>query len=493
VGITSFWENDFIMSISETSNLTSTSPFNWKSLFQLVLSILAAVLLLGVAALIAVSGVVQYFNQGSDGMNLTQTFMVAASLAFAGVLVLPSAWYAWKNLAFPAPKPKPRPEPKGFGIILTLLVLVVVPGVLWLGNWVSEYEQLAWFVLPLLNIIANGLPAFWLVYIGTRGLNPGSPRRQWGIFATGLVVSPAVILVIELFALIGYGGLALLWAVFNPSISSQLQVLIFRLQNAAPNQDAIFRILLPILLRPGILFAAFAFISVIVPIIEEALKPIGVWFLAGQKLTPAQGFAFGVLCGAGFGLFENLGNTSGVSDAWAILASTRITTLLLHCLTTGLVGWALASAWSQKRYLRLGITYAFAIILHGLWNGMAVLSTISSLEGQVDVAIPAKLQQIGNFSSIGIIILLVFNLILYISFNAVLRNSISTNDSLSTGVNEPFNLTKDEATPSVQAGSIIPATTSPNPSNSYTPPLSANEDQRLTSLDNPPVNLESNP
>jgi len=481
------------MSTSETSHLTSTSPFNWKSLFQLVLSVLAALLLLGVAALVAVTGVLQYFNQGSGSSDLTQSFMVAASLAFAGILVLPSAWYAWKNLAFPGPEPKPRPEPKGFGTILTLLVLVIIPGTLWLGNWVSQYDQLAWFVLPILNIIANGLPAFWLVYIGIRGLNPGSPRRQWGVFASGLVLSPAIILIMELLALIGYGVLAMLWSVFNPSITSQLQVLILRLQSAAPNQDAILRILLPFLLRPGILFAAFAFISVIVPIIEEALKPIGVWFLAGQKLIPAQGFALGVLCGAGFGLFENLGNTSGGSEAWAILVSTRITTLLLHCLTTGLVGWALASAWSQKRYLRLGVTYAFAVVLHGLWNGMAVLSSISSLEGQVDIAIPTNLQRIGNLSSIGVIALLAFNLILYISFNAVLRNSIYTNASISTGEGEPANPIMVGSTPTEQIESRSPASISTSPLKSNTSSLPVSDEQLLTALDKPPVNPESNP
>jgi hypothetical protein len=494
MGITSFWEYDFIMSTSETSNLASTSPFNWTSLIQLVFSALAALLLLGVAALIAVMGVFQYFNQGSGSTEITQSFMVAASLAFAGVLVLPSAWYAWKNFAFPGPEPMPRPEPKGFGIILTLLVLVVVPGVLWLGNWVSQYDQLAWFVLPLLNIIANGLPAFWLIYLGLRGLNPGSPRRQWGVFASGLVVSPAIILVMEFLALIGYGVLAILWAVFNPSISSQLQVLLLRLQRAAPNQDAILRILLPFLLRPGILFAAFAFISVIVPIIEEALKPIAVWFHAGQKLTPVQGFAFGVLCGAGFGLFENLGNTSGGSEAWAILASTRITTLLLHCLTTGMVGWALASAWSQKRYLRLGITYAFAVLLHGLWNGMAVLSSISSLEGQVDIAVPSNMQQIGNFSSIGVIVLLAFNLILYISFNAVLRNSLYTKASLSTGVAEPANLTLVVSNPTDQIGSISPPAMSSNPPQSInSPTLPASDEQLLTAKVKSPVDPKENP
>lgn len=424
-------------------------------------------------------------------MDLTQSFMIAGSLAFVGVLVLPSAWYAWKNLAFPGWEPRIRPDPNGFVFTLTLLVLVVVAGALLLGNWVSQNDQLAWLLLPPLNIIVTGLPAFWLIYIGTRGLIPGSPRRVWGVFDIGLIVSPSIILILELLVLVGFGILAILWTAVNPAITNQLQSLLFRLQNAAPDLDAILRILLPFLLKPGILFIAFAFISVIVPIIEEALKPIGVWFLAGQKLSPAQGFAYGVLCGAGFGLFENLGNTSGGGDTWAILASTRITTLLLHCLTTGLVGWALASAWSQKRYLRLGITYAFTVVVHGLWNGMAVLNAISSLEGQVNIEVSINLLQIGSLSSIGIIALGTFNLILYISFNAFLRNSIKTKPSFSTGNADTTILTMSGSIPTDQVETtIVPFMITPPPSVDI-PSQPSTVKQNLSVKDNNPTKPES--
>jgi hypothetical protein len=157
-----------------------------------------------------------------------------------------------------------------------------------------------------------------------------------------------------------------------------------------------------------------------------------------------------------------------------------------------MVGWALASAWSQKRYLRLGATYAFAVIIHGLWNGMAVLSSIGSMEGQVDISIPTALQQIGTFSSIGVIVLLVFNLILYISFNAVLRNSNSSNTSLSTGEGEPANLTMGGPTPTWQIESISPSTESSSLVNNSEPLLQPRDEQLLTPLDKPPVRPESN-
>jgi hypothetical protein len=402
---------------------TAQSGLHWPSLIQLILSSLATLLLLGAAVIIFITSIVQYYTRGSSNAYLTQPFMVAASLAFAGVLVLPSAWYAWKNMASPDVQVKSHLEARNYTLMLTLIVLVVVGGALALGNWASQDDRLAWWLLPPLNIIATGLPALWLIYIGTRGLIPGTPRRQWGVFASGLVLGPLIILILELLLLLVVGILALLWIMLNPSLSTQLNGVVFRLQNVAPNPDAILNVLLPLLINPGIIFLVFAFISVLVPMLEEALKPIGVWFLAGQKITPAHGFGYGVLSGAGFGLFENLGNTSNGGAEWALLASTRISTLLLHCFTAGLVGWALVSAWSQRRYLRLGLTYIIAIFIHGLWNGMAVLSAASSLQGLSNLSIPPSLQQIGALSSYGIITLGVIVLVLYITINGILRRN----------------------------------------------------------------------
>ena len=116
-------------------------------------------------------------------------------------------------------------------------------------------------------------------------------------------------------------SLPFVWIMLNPSLSNQLNSLIFRLQNGVPDTQTIINTFLPFLLNPVVIFLGFATISVLVPIIEETFKPLGVWFLAGQKITPAQGFGFGVLSGAAFGLFENLGNTSSGGTDWALLAA----------------------------------------------------------------------------------------------------------------------------------------------------------------------------
>ncbi len=418
------------MSNSATSGITPRSTINPSALVQFVLSVLTAVLLIGVAIVIVLVSIFQFFAPGSSKPDPTQSFMVAASIAFGGVLVLPSAWYSWKSIVNPSVLPEMRKERRGFGFILTGIVLVLVIGALLLGNWVSQHGFLTWLLLPPLNIIATGLPALWLVYLGTRGLPMGPHKRFWGVFAVGVVLGPLIIIILELLALIVIGVLVILYVSLNPSLSIQLTNLITSLRNSPTSADTVLRLMLPFLLKPGILFIGFTFISIIVPLIEESLKPLGIWFLVGQKIKPMHGFVYGVLSGAGFGLFENLGNTSNGTLDWALLASSRISTLLLHCFTAGLVGWALVSAWSQKRYLRLALSYLLTVLIHGLWNGMAVLSAVSSLQGLTSVSIPAGLQRIGTVSAYGIIILGGLVLVLFISFNALLRNSLARNEPI---------------------------------------------------------------
>ena len=88
----------------------------------------------------------------------------------------------------------------------------------------------------------------------------------------------------------------------------------------------------------------------------------------------------GVISGAGFAVIESLFNTARLLDSsWIIVSSLRFGTTLMHVLASGLVGWGLASAWSQRKYLRLAGAYLAAVVLHGVWNGLAVLFAISQI------------------------------------------------------------------------------------------------------------------
>ncbi len=425
------------MATIEASPPPNNAPFHWPAFIQMILSALAAFLLLGIAFLIATTNSIQYFARGVTTSDLAVPFMVASSLTFAGLLVLPSAWYSWKEFSRAKSKPGGGFTLRHPGCILTLAVFVFVPPALLLGNLVSQNGRLAWILMPPLNIIVTGLPALWLVYIGTRGLLSGSLRYRWGAFAYGLVFAPFISLVIELVLMVGIGVLALLYIMLNPSLSNQLNGLLLSVENAAPNAEQMFNLLVPFLLNPVILIIGFMFMSLLVPLVEETFKPIAVLFMLRHKITPAQGFVYGVLGGAGFGLFENLGNTSGAFDQWALLALARISTLLLHSFTAGLVGWALASSVQDKRYLRLVFSFLAAIFIHGLWNGMAVLSAISSLPTLTNVYIPTNLLHISSWSTFGIFILGFLILVLYIAFNIFLNQKLLKNNVLSVKIDNP--------------------------------------------------------
>jgi hypothetical protein len=407
-------------------NQTTRRNVSWTLIFQLSFSGLAVLLLFGAAGFFMITGLTSYFTNGQYPADLIQPSMVAGSLVFAGALVIPSAWYSWKALANPGVLPTSKPEPRNYGIFLTLFVVIATGLALFAGNLIAQDDQIAWFLLPPLNIIVTGLPALWLIYFGTRGLLPNSPRHKWGVFATGLVLGPAIILVLELILLVVIGILAItLIMLQDPTLPSQLNSLANHLRSSGMDPQAILNTLLPYLLSPGVLFLGLAFVSVLVPLIEETIKPIGVWFMAGNKITPAMGFGFGVLSGAGFGLFENLGNTSGAGPDWALLAGSRITTLLLHSFTAGLVGWALASAWSERRFLRLAFSFAAAVLIHGLWNGMAVVSAGASLQDLTTVKLPTILQPLATLATVGIFVLGLLVVFGFFGFNTYLRRSIN--------------------------------------------------------------------
>jgi len=476
------------------TTLPEKTVFHWPSLLQLLASLLAAFILFGIAGVIIFTGVTPFLSGNRTG-DPTQSFMVAASLVFAGLLVLPSAWYAWKNLALPEREPASRQERRGVGLMLTIVVIVLEVAALWLGNWSAQNNRLTWLLLPPLNVIATGLPALWLVYIGTRGLIPGAPRRRWGVFASGLVLGPVIILVLELILLAVVGVLALAWVMLNPSLAQQLNVLAIRLRSAGPNLDSILQVITPFLLNPGIIFLGFAFISVLVPLLEELFKPLGVWFLAGQKITPAQGFGYGVLSGAGFGLFENLGNTSGGAADWALLASSRISTLLLHSFTAGLVGWALVSAWRERRYLRLALTYAAAVTVHGLWNGLALLSLASQLQSYTNVNLPAYLGHLETFSTWGIAILGVIVLLLFFGANSIFRRAAQPTSISSPAVGLDDRPPAEQWRPDIETESL-PSTPQPGAgqlsATGDNPPGSTGDTPHLPGDDNANTNTGTN-
>jgi len=79
-----------------------------------------------------------------------------------------------------------------------------------------------------------------------------------------------------------------------------------------------------------------------------------------------------MLSGAGFALCESMLYSN--AEDWSTVVAGRALSAVVHIMTTGLVGYALAVAWRKRSYLQLGFAYLLAVLIHGLWNGFALLN-----------------------------------------------------------------------------------------------------------------------
>jgi RsiW-degrading membrane proteinase PrsW (M82 family) len=359
--------------------------FEWLSLGQLLLSGLGFLLFaLGgvVLLLMGVAGLA-----GSNLVDPAQVLPFFSLMWICGLICLLVAPSIVLSLMRLSGKPRPGWQWKG-SFRAASWAMLVWPFAIAGGTWVSRTGTLDWLFLPPLQILAVALPLWWLIEFGRRGLSlPGSsPQRSWGVLSSGLLVSLPVAFVVELLAI----GLMLLvfiiWLSSQPGATEQITLLAQRLANAGSDPEVLLRIMRPLAMNPSVLVTVLLGTSGLFPLIEELIKPLGLWVLAGRKLTPAEGFLFGLLSGAAFALLESLGTIANPSgQEWLAVVLGRTGTGMLHTVTTGLMGWALASAWQDGRYLRLAGTYLLAVGLHGLWNLFGIVLALPDLFGTASV------------------------------------------------------------------------------------------------------------
>jgi hypothetical protein len=423
----------------------------WPSILQLVLSLLGA-LSLWVAALLFLFLSI-FPSPGSNAQlvsNQASSFLWAAGLAFSGLLLLPSAGYAALKLMG---KPAHRffffsPRFTRWGVFL--LVFVAFPAVLILGYFISQGPA-SWFLLPVLHILGIGIPVFVLQYLGRNGLPEGSQQREWGVFAAGLVLGPALIMLLEVAAIAVLGLLVLFYVASNPALSNELILLMQRISTIPTNPERVYQLIEPYLFRPGVIFLGFVFLAAIVPLIEETLKPIGVWLLVGMKLKPVDGFSMGLLSGAGYAFFESLLLSAGGGE-WAATVLARAGTSVVHIFTAGIMGWALVSFWKEQRYLRFGLAYLGMVLIHGTWNGLTLWSSLAALRfpDQASAPLWARLGFVAP-AALLVIIVILFSALIYLNRrwrHAIIHQSIleagsdlpsSQVDAASTQTSEPVN------------------------------------------------------
>lgn len=315
---------------------------------------------------------------------------LAWSAGLVALLNIPALLYSVPRIGG---RPVPRWTLAGSWRLASLALILWAAIVAGAGLLATRLTIATVIFLPPLGLLAAGIPVWWLVEFGRRGLRT-SPQRFWGAVSITLVVTMPVVILTELLGFLMIGALLLVWLTSSsPDLVTQLLELARSYtRGGAVSPQSLIDALSPYLERPGILLAGLAIFGLIMPLVEELFKTLALWFVPGWRMSQAEGFLLGLVAGGTFALIETLNTLPAmIGPEWAFLILARAATSLLHITCGGLVGWGLASAWTSEKYLRLGGLLLLAILIHGTWNLFVQFSAIQGLSSRLPL-------NIGSFS-----------------------------------------------------------------------------------------------
>ena len=395
--------------------------FNWLSagLFAFSLITVLSLLLISLISIIAVSLGGASSDLGFSDTQMVSSLLFASGLGFAGILLIPSIIYSGRRLFGNRP-----PISAQWDKMVWLAYFFPIP--ILFGYLIQNGPAWSYYLLPLVHVLANGASIFWVLNLGRMKFPSRSAQRNWGAFGVGLTLTPAIIFVIEILLLLIIG---LFWFVLigtRPDLEQDILYLMNIVSESSPDADVPARWVGEFVARPEVTGTLFFYFSLLIPLVEELLKPIAVYFLLGRKLQPWEGFIIGATAGAGYALFENL--TIGASaDTWTFVMISRIGTVAIHILTTGLVGWGLASAWTEKKYFRLAGSFLASVSLHGVWNGLTMLITFAEFPAFQD-QLSSFFVNFARYASVGLILLALGSMVGLVRANSLLRRAIIAQD-----------------------------------------------------------------
>jgi hypothetical protein len=345
-----------------------TNKTHWASILTLAVLSFGVLFLLLAAVALVVASLISLFA----GVSAAGEMIAAFAFGFDALILIACIWFVYQKTAGWETAELPFALPfswwqmaAGAGVVF---FSVLAGGVV----AVSEISWLGWLILPLLTLFIIAIP-IWLVFgIGSNGLGTGPRWQFFAVFGLSMTIAPAIMIVLELIAaIVVLVSVVVYFSVTQPDLMMEISNVMERLAAQPENQELFLQTFTPYLSNPWLIAIGIGYIAIIVPLIEELFKPLAVW-LFGRKLTsPAQGFVLGMLSGAAFSIFESLNASADGSAAWAVIVSARAGTGILHIVTSGLMGWGIASAFIEKRYGRLAACYGTAVLLHGVWNAAA--------------------------------------------------------------------------------------------------------------------------
>ncbi len=326
-----------------------------------------------------------------------ETALPGLLLLLSSLLFLPGALASGRKLAGGAPEPLLTWRP-------VWLAFWIFPAVFIVGSLVAQGPAVlsTWLISPF-YFLGMLIPQLWLISLGARGLTTLTRGQAWKIWGISLGITPFLILLVELvLGALAVFGVGLLLS-NEPGFMADIQRLWSQVQ--AGMQFSTLELLdfaEKYLVRLDVVLVAGVFAAVVVPLLEELLKPLAVYLLAGRSLSPSAGFVGGMIAGAAFGFFETLGLSTD-SQSFASVIGVRLGTSLLHIVTAGLTGYGLGLALQNRQPGALLKNFTFAVLLHGLWNGVTVLAVLGQLPGGTALVNPTIATAISGITIVALI------------------------------------------------------------------------------------------
>jgi hypothetical protein len=339
-----------------------------------VLTLLGALCIVALGLLVSTLGIVATLLDPGDDL-LAMAALSASFLALTVGLGLALAWQAWQAIQGRPSRPFQPRHVWVLGLLFLLAVLV--------GQVVLVLDFLPALTFPPFHVLAATLPPLIVVALVGRALGGVTRRRDMVLqLSSGAFLSTSLASSLEFVCVMGLLITLLAIVALQPGGMEQIQDLVSQMQDPSWLQDPAE--LVSLTRSPVVLASAFLLFAVAVPLIEEAVKTVGVGLMAYRRPTMSQAFLWGLAGGAGFALAEGLFNTIAGMDAWAPIAVARIGATLLHCFTGALMGLAWYAVLARRQWRRAMGLYAVSVGVHGLWNALSggmVLISLGMLDG----------------------------------------------------------------------------------------------------------------
>jgi hypothetical protein len=307
------------------------------------------------------------------------------------------AWQAMQAILGRASTPFEPRRP----IVWVLLFIVALVG----GQTVLSTGLLPAILLPIFHVAAAILPALCILGAVSRSLAGAASSREMVLQVnSGAFVSTTLAFSLEAMVLIALLMLVLLGIAIRPGGLEHLQGLVARMEDSTWIQDPSF--IAPLAANPAVIGLALLVFSVIIPLIEESVKTLGVVMMAYRRPNIAQAYLWGLAGGLGFAVAEGLFNSASALDVWVFAVVTRAGATVMHAFTGALMGLAWYYALVERRWLKSLGLFGASVGLHGFWNALAAavsLLSLALLGGETESAFVEG----GSLGVVGIMALLV--------------------------------------------------------------------------------------